>query len=121
MSDTGLKGSRTPRPRQNKAKPGDTVLPFTCPDCGKQHYIWIDVQSIPELERDELGQLVLDENGQPKEKLRVSHSYISVPRVHPAWSPEIEEELKVLYERSKAERDFAAKPKKDKLVAEIAA
>jgi hypothetical protein len=109
------------RPRSNKARPGDTVMPFKCPDCGAEHFLWIDVQSIPELERDELGQVILDEQGRPKEKMRLSHSYIQVPRIHPAWSPEMEEELKILYERSKAERDYALKKKKPEIPMEIAA
>jgi hypothetical protein len=110
-----------PRPRQNKAKPGDTVLPFKCPDCGKEHLIWIDIQSIPELERDELGQIIRDADGNPKEKVRVSHSYISVPRIHPSWTPEMEDELRVLYERSKAEREYAQFKKKPEILAEVAA
>jgi len=125
MSDSGLHGSRAPRPHKNKAKPGDTVLPvtLTCP-CGCGHtftrYVWIDIQSIPELERDELGQVVKDAEGNPKEKLRMSHSYISVPRIHPAWVPEMEPELRVLYERSQAEREFAEKHKKPETIAEAA-
>lgn len=124
--DNTLKGSSKPRPRINKARPGDTILPvtLTCP-CGCGHtftrYMWIDIQSIPELERDDLGQLIRDEQGNPKEKLRVSHSYIQVPRVHPAWNPDLEDELRVLYERSKAEREYANRNKKPKLIAELAA
>ena len=109
------------RPRQNKAKPGDTVLPVTCPGCKHEFYLWIDIQSIPELERDELGQLILGPDGQPKEKLRISHSYISVPRIHPAWTPELEPELKVLYERSRAEREHAETKAKANHLAEALA
>ena len=118
-----LKGSNTPRPRKNKAAPGDTVLPFKCPNCGVEHYLWIDIQSIPELERDELGQVMLDANGKPKEKMRLSHSYISVPRIHPSWSAEMEDELKILYERSKAEREYAKflKNRRALILAEAAA
>lgn len=119
--DNSLKGSSKPRPRKNAAKPGDLVVPFTCPDCQKLHYIWLDVQSIPELERDELGQIIRDAEGNPKEKLRVSHSYISVPRIHPAYTPAMDEELRILYERSKAEREYAAKKPKPETIAAIAA
>src|SRR5271157_4894532 len=115
MEDNSLKGITRPRPRQNKAKPGDLVVPFTCPDCQKLHYVWLDVQSIPELERDELGQIIRYAEGNPKEKLRISHSYISVPRIHPNYTPEMEPELQVLYERSKAEREYAEKNKKPKI------
>ena len=117
MEDNSLKGSSKPRPRPNKAKPGDLVVPYTCPDCGKLHYVLLDVQSIPELERDELGQIIRDEQGNPKEKLRISHSYISVPRIHPAYTPAMDEELRILYERSKAEREFAERKKQPEVLA----
>ena len=121
-TDSGLKGRTGPHPPKNKAKPGDTVLPFTCPNCKTEHLLWIDIQRIPELERDEIGQVIRDPTtGEPVQKTTISHSYISVPRLHPAWSPEMEEELKILYERSKAERDFANRNKQPKILAEVAA
>lgn len=121
MTDSSLHGSHAPRPAKNKARPGDLIIPFTCPDCGKEHYVWVDVQRLPEFERDEIGQVKRDSEGNPIEKVTITHSYISVPRLHPAWNPEMEEELKILYERSKAEREYAAKNKASKLLAEIAA
>jgi hypothetical protein len=96
------------------------VVPFKCPDCGKEHYLWIDVQDVPELERDELGQIIRDEQGRPKEKVTISHRYIHVPRVHPSWVPEMDEELKILHERSRAEREYAEKKKKPEILAELA-
>lgn len=109
------------RPRANKAKPSELIIEFKAPDTGKVYYIPIQVVSLPELERDELGQLIRDENGDPKPVLRVSHSYIQVPVVHPGYNPDMEDEYKILYERSKAERDFEQKHKKPETIAEVLA
>jgi hypothetical protein len=121
MEDNTLKGSHAPRPKQNKAKPGDLVVPYTCPTCKTLHYVWIDEQRMPELLRDELGRLVKDENGIAIPKTHIVRDYISVPRIHPGYSPEMEPELKILYERSQAERDYTEKNPKPKILAEVLA
>jgi hypothetical protein len=109
------------RPRRNKAKPSELIVEFKAPDTGHVYYIPIQVDSLPELERDDLGQLVRDENGEPKPVLRLNHSYIQVPRVHPAYDFEMNEEYKILFERAQAEREFAAKKPKPGILAELAA
>lgn len=119
--DLSMKSDMKMKPRQNRAKPSELIVEFKAPDTGKVYYIPIQVVSLPELERDELGQLVRDEQGNPKPVLRMSHSYIQVPVVHPGYNPEMEEEYKILYERSKAERDFEQKHKKPETIAEVLA
>lgn len=119
--DNSLKGSHAPRPKRNAAKPGDLIVPFTCPDCKKEHYVWIDIERLPEFERNEIGQIVRDSEENPVMKTHVVRDYISVPRIHPAWQPELEPELRILYERSKAEREYVARKPKAETIAALAA
>lgn len=109
------------RPRQNKATAHDLIVEFKAPDTGRTYYIPILVESIQELERDDLGQLIRDDRGDPKPVLRVSHSYIQVPRVHPQYKLEMEEQYRILHERAKAEREYSDKNKTPKVLAELAA
>jgi hypothetical protein len=94
---------------------------FACTKCGEIHHLPILVDRVPALERDDLGQLIKDEQGNYIPKTRLSYEYINAPRVHPAYRAEDEEIYRTLYERAKAEREYAEKKKKPVLIAEALA
>jgi len=122
-------------PPKSKATPPDLIVPvtLTCP-CGCKNTFtrFVAVLVRPELvyERDEItGQVKLDLEGRPIEKIRVSHEYKQVPQMHPEWSEEMSDHYKILYDRAQAEREFIAKAHaeyekkhpKPEILAEVAA
>jgi hypothetical protein len=100
-----------PKPRKDTTPVHDLIVEFACSKCGEVHHLPILVDRVPTLERDELGQLVKDGEGNYIPKTRVSYEYMNAPRVHPAYRPEDEEIYRTLYERAKAEREYAEKKK----------
>jgi hypothetical protein len=120
MSDDS-KSLPKPKPRRDSTPVHDLIVEFACTKCGEVHHLPILVDRVPALERDELGQLVKDLEGNYIMKTRVSFEYINAPRVHPAYRAEDEEVYRILYDRAQAERDFAKKKLKAETIAELLA
>jgi hypothetical protein len=79
-----------------------------CPKCGYKfehvRHVPIATESYPDVERNELGVPILDENGEPRLKVRLAHEYIAIPRV--VGTEEMEEELQALVARREAEMEI---------------
>ncbi len=114
------------KPRTSTANPSDLIIQVntTCQHCGKQtvRHIPILVDPVMKFERDEMGMIVKDAQGNPKPKIRISYEYDHLPSIHPAYDPAREEEFRILYERHEEERILAQKVKKPKkTLAEVTA
>lgn len=102
-----------PKPRRDSTPVHDLIVRFICPcGCGKEYYLPIIIDRVPAFERDEMGQIIRDAEGNPQLKMRISYEYSNAPRIHDAWTEDLNEQFKVLYARGQAERDYAAKKKK---------
>jgi hypothetical protein len=102
------------KPRHDRTPVHDLIVEFKCPKCEAVHHLPILVDRVQMLERDELGQLVKDPEGSYIPIRRVSFEYGNAPRVHPSYRPEDEEIYRTLYERARAEREYAEKQKSKK-------
>lgn len=72
------------KPRHDKTPVHDLIVEFKCPKCETIHHLPILVDRVQMLERDELGQLVKDEQGSYIPIRWVSFEYGNAPRVHQA-------------------------------------
>jgi diketogulonate reductase-like aldo/keto reductase len=82
-----------------------------CPDCGKQfefiRHVAIATESYPDVERNELGIPILDKDGNPTLKVRISHEYIAIPKV--VTPEDMEDQLKALVVRRDPELEILEK------------
>jgi hypothetical protein len=114
------------RPRKPKAQAHDLIVRFVCPcGCKRESFIPIVLDSVQAFERNEFGILKKDGEGNLIPKIRITHEYQLVASIHPAWTPDMNEEYKVLYDRAQAEKEYAEKhqvrKRSEKLLAEQAA
>jgi hypothetical protein len=111
-----------PKPRRDTTPIHDLIVKFICPcGCGKDYYLPIIIDRVPAFERDDLGRIVKDAEGNPTLKTRISFEYTNAPRIHDAWTADMNDDMQVLYERGQAERDYAKKKPKPEIIAAVLA
>lgn len=108
----------TPKgPRHASTRSSDQVQ--ECPYCHK-HFPTV-VEYVPQFERDEFDQVIRDETGAPKYKVKTSAVTAPTTKLSPNFDPEYETEYKAAAERARAEREHKAKHPKAEIIAKMAA
>ena len=113
------------KPRASTANPSDLIVkvPVKCEHCGQVtiRHIPILVDPVMKFERDEMGIIVKDPEGNAKPKIRISYEYDHLPRIHPQYDEAREPEYRILAERAEEERMLAFKVKAKKKPLEVTA
>jgi hypothetical protein len=104
------------RPRRAGTRQADNIV--ECPNCKK--HIPVIIEYVPQLERDEFGMLVLDEQGNPKTRMKTIPVTSPTVAISPNYDPEREEEYMIAAQRAAEERYKMKKPKPT-IIAEAAA
>jgi hypothetical protein len=111
------------RPRKSTTPVHDLIVKFRCPcGCNVDYFLPIVIENQQAYERDDIGVLIKDAEGNLVPKLRISHVYDQVPHILRSWSPMMNDHYKILWERAEEEGKYAEKKRKptEQLVAEQA-
>ena len=113
-----------PKPRRPTAQISDLIVEVAVKcECGRLNvrHVPIQVEPVQKFERDELGNFVKDEEGNPKPKIRISYEYDHLPRVSSNYDQAREEEYRALYQRAEEQKILAFKVKKKREPVELTA